>query len=244
MGLSSVNRARKQSCWNLLLCSLWTPVLRFWLLFQFKVATWSFGTVSAVRRWVIDCRSDLTCAERSYPASLLSCFCIHRVSIHYWWDLIRNGLSPFSLKPDLNCYRCFPYHPCSHVLSTACIAIKVCISFYHHKITFLPFPQAMESCRWVCRCDSCGSTSTPVPGWAGRCGQTLWTQEIGGWGKPAPCSLAGWVCWLCVCLAEAIPCGIIVKGWARRKDCFHLIKGTSRLSHCCLSPACVRILLI
>lgn len=104
-----------------------------------------------------------------------------------WWDLIRHGLCPFSLKPNLNCYRYCPYHPCSHVLNTAYIAIKVCISFYHQKITFLPFPQAMESCRWVCRCDSCGSTSTPVPGWAGR----LWTDPLdtGDWCLGKTCSV-------------------------------------------------------
>lgn len=71
------------------------------------------------------------------------------------WDLIRNGLSPFSLKPNLNCYRYFPYHPCSHVLGTAYIAIKVCISFLLSKDNLPPLPRAMESCRWVWSSDSC-----------------------------------------------------------------------------------------
>lgn len=80
------------------------------------------------------------------------------------WDLIRNGLSLFSLKPNLNCYRYFPYHPFSHVLGTGYIAIKVCISFLPSKITFLLFPQGMESCRWIWSC-AFHTHSSPWENW-------------------------------------------------------------------------------
>jgi len=92
----------------------------------------------------------------SYPASLLSCFCMHTFSQCQFTtagDLIRNGLSPFSLKPNLKCYRYFLYLHCSHLLGTSYMAIKVCISFLLSKdnLSHLYFP---KSCRWFWRYDS------------------------------------------------------------------------------------------
>lgn len=47
---------------------------------------------------------------------------------------------PLLFKTNLSCYRYFPYHPCSRVLSTAYITIRVCISFLPSKDNLPPFP--------------------------------------------------------------------------------------------------------
>lgn len=120
------------------------------------------------------------------------------------WDLIRNGLNPFSLKPNLNCYRYFPYHPCSHVLGTAYIAIKVCISFLLSKDNLPPLP----TCHGVLQVglelsQLCVPHTLQSLEELGGCGLTLWTQEIGGGGSlPHAAWLGGCAGSLCAWLEQ------------------------------------------
>lgn len=39
-------------------------------------------------------------------------------------------------------------------------------------------------------------------------------------------------------LTQLIPHGMVVKGWARVRGCFHPRKGITRWCQCCVSPAC------
>lgn len=103
-----------------------------------------------------------------------------------------------------------------------------------------------KSCRWFQRYYNARYESTVNPARAQQWTVMMWTDFWGReernlwWGKTChiqpssagiqtQCDGPKWLLrWLSL------------KGWARVRDCFCLIKGTSRLSQCCLFPTCVR----